>query len=87
MLLNVPIIAERFGERGIIVSMLAFLSPQGFKGEPGEDGLMVSIAQQRPCVHGPPPSPPITLRRSSARCSKWFCVTAYGKTHGKLQMP
>lgn len=30
--------------------MWAFLFLQGFKGEPGEDGLVVSIAQKHPCV-------------------------------------
>ena len=56
--------------------MLAFLFLQGFKGEPGEDGLVVSIAQKHPRVRAP--RPPFTSHHPSARCSTWFCVVAYG---------
>lgn len=47
--------------------MLVFLFfLQGFKGEPGEDGVMVSIAQKHLCVC-PSPSLYITLHLTAAR--------------------
>lgn len=55
LLLNSLITAEHSGERGAIVSVLASLFLQGFKGEPGEDGLVVSIAGERSCVRAPRP--------------------------------
>lgn len=52
--------------RGNSFNVGIFIFLQGFKGEPGEDGVMVSIAQKHLCVC---PSSPlyITLLLTAAR--------------------
>jgi len=50
--------------------MSAFLFSQGFKGEPGEDGLVVSIAQQRPCARPPRFRSPFSTLQQRVLCQR-----------------
>lgn len=71
---NILIMAEHFGEWEAIVSMLVFfIFLQGFKGEPGEDGVMVSIIQKHLCVC-PPHLPLHSTLQLSAEVGLCHCL-------------